>query len=149
MLFDGNRCCGEFDGVRHRKSRPTSSFVLQSMMFEQARSFQGTLEELYVEKHPTADRTIHPDHRRDLQTLLSQYHEELLSLKEASGVAKTRELKFRKSIEPPPPSEDASGRDPTPTPAPAVEAPAALAANPNPAPLRLNRRTSVPRRAKK
>ena len=35
-------------------------------------------------------------------------------MKEASGVAKTRELKFRKSIEPPPLPEDASGRDPTP-----------------------------------
>ena len=29
------------------------------------------------------------------ETMLSHYHEELLSLKEASGVAKTRELKFR------------------------------------------------------
>ena len=114
------------------------------MLFERARSFQDTLKELKNILPRTGPCIL-----IIAETLLSHYHEELLSLKEASGVEKTRELKFCKSIEPPPLPEDASGRDPTQPPAPAVEAPAALAANPNPAPLRLNRRTSVPGRARK
>ena len=65
----------------------------------------NTLEEIYIKEHPTADGTIHPDHRLDLHSLLFPYCDELLSIKGASGVAKTRELKYHKSVElaPPPP----------------------------------------------
>jgi hypothetical protein len=48
-------------------------------------------------------RLIHPDHRRNLQTLLSQYYKDILDLKGASGAVQIRELKFRKSVDPPPP----------------------------------------------
>jgi hypothetical protein len=50
---------------------------------------------------------IHPDHcrNRDLQTLLSQYYEDILDMKGASRAVQIRELKFQvcKSVEPPPP----------------------------------------------
>jgi hypothetical protein len=70
---------------------------------ERARSYQAALEDMYINDHPHVGRIIHPDYRRDLQTLLSQYYEDILDMKGASGTAKIRELKFRKSIEPPPP----------------------------------------------
>ena len=46
-------------------------------LFERVRSFQDTLEELCIKEHPTADGSMHPDHRRDLRRLLSQYYEQL------------------------------------------------------------------------
>ena len=48
--------------------------------FEQARWFRDTHEELYINEHSTTDGshgTIHSDHCRDLQTLLSQYYDKL------------------------------------------------------------------------
>ena len=122
----------------------TTIHVPSKELLERTRSYQDSLEELYIKDHPAVGRsrrTIHPDHRRDLQTLLSQYYEEILTIKGASGVAKTRELKFRKSIDrlepPPPPPPDVgdgagsgAGRDPTrdPTPPPGASADAAAAA---------------------
>jgi hypothetical protein len=49
-------------------------------MIERARLYQDTLEELYVKEPLTSGGTVHPDHGRDLQTLMSQswYHEEIL-----------------------------------------------------------------------
>jgi hypothetical protein len=71
---------------------------------DRALLYQDTLEELYIEELPTSGGTMHHDHCRDLQTLLTQsrYYGEILAVKGASGVAKTGELNFSKSIEPPP-----------------------------------------------
>jgi hypothetical protein len=46
---------------------------------------------------------LNPDHCHNLQTLLSQYYEDILDMKGASGAVQIRKLKFRKSVEPPPP----------------------------------------------
>jgi hypothetical protein len=59
---------------------------------------------MYINYHPYVGRLIPPDHRRNLQALLSQYYEEILDMKGASGAVQIRELKFRKSVEPPLPS---------------------------------------------
>jgi hypothetical protein len=77
-----------------------------------------------LSERPTSGGTIHPDHGRDLQTLLSQsrYHEEIQAAKarrrervewrpgqlQVGKISdfkfrKTRDFKFRKSVEPPPP----------------------------------------------
>jgi hypothetical protein len=55
-------------------------------MIERALLFQDSLKELYVKECPTSGGTIHPEHVRDLQILLSQslYHEKILAVK---GVA--------------------------------------------------------------
>jgi hypothetical protein len=82
-------------------------------MIEQARLYQDTLEELYVKECPTLGGTIHPDHGRDLQTLPSQsrYQKEILAVKGVSGVAKTNDLQFCNSVEPPPPPAPAPSND--------------------------------------
>jgi hypothetical protein len=41
-------------------------------MIEQAQLYRDTLRQLLVKEHPTSSGTIHPDHSRDLQTMLSQ-----------------------------------------------------------------------------
>jgi hypothetical protein len=65
---------------------------------ERARSYQATLEVMYVQDHQHAGRLIHFDHRCDLKILVSQYYEEILDMKEASGAVKIRELNFHKSL---------------------------------------------------
>ena len=52
------------------------------------------------------------------RSVLSQYNEEVLSMKEANGVAKTRELKYRKSVEPAPPPNAGDADETRPRPPP-------------------------------
>jgi hypothetical protein len=84
-------------------------------MIERALLFQDSLEELYVKECPTSGGTIHPEHVRDLQILLSQsrYHEKILAVKGASGpgVAKAHEFEFHKSVERQPPPAPAPNDD--------------------------------------
>ena len=69
---------------------------------ERALTFQESLVACYKEDQPTSSWTIHPDYHGDLQVLLTEQYKELFGLKGASGVSTPRELKFRRSIEPPP-----------------------------------------------
>jgi hypothetical protein len=50
----------------------TSIHTLREKMIKIAQLYQDTLEELYVKGCPTSSGTIHLDHGKDLQTLLSQ-----------------------------------------------------------------------------
>ena len=78
-------------------------------LFERTLTFQDSLEACYkkiILQIPASDGILHPDYCRALQVLLSQYCEEVLGCKGASGVATPRELKFRRSIEPLPPTQN-------------------------------------------
>lgn len=83
-------------------------------LFERARTFQESLESSYKTNYPTGNRSIHPAYRQELQKVLSEYYEDVLSVKGASGTSKPRELKFRRSVDPAP--APAGSRDPTPPP---------------------------------
>jgi hypothetical protein len=52
---------------------------------EQARSYQASLEVMYINDHPHVGRLIHPDHQHNLQTLLPQYYEDILDMKGTRG----------------------------------------------------------------
>jgi hypothetical protein len=41
------------------------------LMMERARWYQASLKAMYIKDHPHVGRLIHPDHRRNLQTLLT------------------------------------------------------------------------------
>jgi hypothetical protein len=41
------------------------------LMMERARWYQASLEAMYINDHPHVGRLIHPDHRSNLQTLLT------------------------------------------------------------------------------
>jgi hypothetical protein len=77
----------------------TSYYTPRDELMERARSYQASLEAMYINNHQYVGRLIHPDHRRNLQTLLFQYYKDILDMKGASGAVQIRELKFRKSVE--------------------------------------------------
>ena len=78
---------------------------------ERARTFQDSFEAAYKQELHTSDGTIHSNYRRELQWQLPQYYQEVLGWKGAIGVARPRELKFRRIELPPPASSsgDSSG----------------------------------------
>jgi hypothetical protein len=49
----------------------TSYRTPREKLMERARSYQASLEAMYINDHPHVGRLIHPDHRRNLQTLLT------------------------------------------------------------------------------
>ncbi len=63
-------------------------------LMERARSYQATLEVMYVQDHPHLGRLIHSDPRSYLQSLLSQCYEEILNMKGASGAVKFENSNF-------------------------------------------------------
>ena len=63
-------------------------------LFEQAISFEDSLEACYKKDRPMSDWTPHPDYFRELQVLLSQNYKELLGCKGASAVAIPRSSNF-------------------------------------------------------
>ena len=80
-------------------------------LFARAGMFQDFLEAGYKQDYPTCKGTIHPDYRRNLRVLLSQYCKDGLSLKEASGVSTPKELTFGRRIEPSPPAPSSGDGD--------------------------------------
>jgi hypothetical protein len=80
----------------------TSYYTPRDELMERARSYQASLEAMYINNRPHVGSLIHTDHRSNLQTLLSQYNEDILDMKGTIGAVQIRELKFRKSVEPPP-----------------------------------------------
>ena len=91
-------------------------------LFERARSSQESLEAYYMDENLTIRHTIHPDFRKELQTVLSTYFENIQGVKGAGGQGAPRRLQNpRRSLDPPAP-DFADG-----VPAPVDQAPAAPA----------------------
>ena len=61
-------------------------------------ALQESLEEGYKVDYPTDNDGIHPDYCQALHSLLSMYYEDVLGVKEASGVSDPRPLKLRRSV---------------------------------------------------
>jgi hypothetical protein len=58
----------------------TSYHSPRDKLMERARWYQASLEAMYINDHQHVGRLIHPDHRCNLQTLLSQYYEDILDM---------------------------------------------------------------------
>ena len=76
----------------------TAYLTLKEVLFEQALTFQDSLEAANKQDHPSSDGTLHSYYHRELQEQLSQYHAEVLGWNGDSGVARPRELKFCSSM---------------------------------------------------
>jgi histidinol phosphatase-like PHP family hydrolase len=63
--------------------KTTSHRTPRDELMERARSYKASLEAMYINDHPHVGLLIHPDHRRNLQTLLPQYYEDILDMKGA------------------------------------------------------------------
>jgi hypothetical protein len=92
-------------------------------LFERARTFQDSLESTYKDEHRSTGGILDPEYRNDLQKVLTEYYEEVLNFKGASGVSQPRALKFRRSVDPAPPPAPDGDRDPTPPPAAGADPP--------------------------
>ena len=68
-------------------------------LFQRATSFQESLEDAFTGKtrYKTSDISSHPDYRKELHTLLSEYYEDVLDMKGASGVVATRPLALHRT----------------------------------------------------
>ena len=55
------------------------------------------MEEAFKSDYNTNDVSSHPDYRKELQSLLSTYYEDVLGMKGASGVVLTRPLALRRT----------------------------------------------------
>ena len=71
-------------------------------LFQQATSFQESLEEELKIHYATNDINRHPDYRAELQSLLSTYYKELLGIAGASGVKAPRPLALARTPKQPP-----------------------------------------------
>ena len=58
----------------------TSYHTPRYKLMEQARLYQASLKAMYINDHQHVGRLIHPDHRHNLQTLLSQCYEDILDM---------------------------------------------------------------------